>query len=122
MAKKIMVNLTNIIPTVKSMHIPHISNTNNTSMPQDIKLLVILYTVNQLINLQLLDSSFCPISLFEINEFLDSNAKNITCSLLRIVSFIRQRKLKDKTMKNIMQITKFGSAAWGFLSTIYKAG
>ena len=117
-----MVNLTNIIPTVKFMHIPDISNTNNTSMSQDIKLSVFLYTVNQLINLQLLDSSFCPISLFKINEFLDSDAKNITCSLPRIVSFIRQRKLKDKIMNDIMQITKFGSAAWGFLSTIYKVG
>jgi len=46
-----------------------------------------------------------------MNEFLDSDAKNITHSLLSIMSFIRQRKLKDKTIKDIIQITEFGSTA-----------
>jgi len=57
-----------------------------------------------------------------MNEFLDSDAKKITCLLLRIVSFIRQRKLKDKTVENILQITGFSSVAWEFLSTIYEVG
>ena len=69
-----------------------------------------------------MDSSFCPISLFGMNEFLDSDAKNITCSLLRIVLFMRQRKLEDKTVKDIMQITEFGSMVWEFLSIVYEAG
>ena len=57
-----------------------------------------------------------------MNEFLDSDAKNITCSLLRIVLFMRQRKLEDKTVKDIMQITEFGSMVWEFLSIVYEAG
>ena len=46
---------------------------------------------------QLWDGSFCPISIFGINEYLEGNAKNITCSLYRMVAFIRQWKLEDKT-------------------------
>ena len=38
-----------------------------------------------------------------------------------MVLFIRQRKLKDKTMKDILQIAKFGSIVWEFLSVIYEA-
>ena len=57
-----------------------------------------------------------------MNEFLYSDAKNITCSLLRIVLFMRQRKLEDKTVKDIMQITEFGSMVWEFLSIVYEAG
>jgi len=94
-----MFNLTNIVPEVKSMYVPHTSETNNTSMPQNIKPSVILYIINQLANSQLLDGSFCPISLFGMKMFLDSDAKNITCSFLRKVSFIKQRKVEDKTIK-----------------------
>ena len=38
-----------------------------------------------------------------------------------MVLFIRQRKLKDKTVEDILQIAKFGSMVWEFLSVIYKA-
>jgi len=36
--------------------------------------------------------------------------------------FIKQRKLKDKTVENIPQISEFGYKAWIFLSAIYEAG
>jgi len=39
---------------------------------------------------------------------LENDAKNITFSLYRMATFIRQRKLEDKTAKNISQIEKFG--------------
>jgi len=42
-------------------------------------------------------------------------------SLLRIVAFIKQRKLEDKTEKNISQITEFDLVAWKFLIAIYKS-
>ena len=38
-----------------------------------------------------------------------------------MVLFIRQRKLKDKTVEDILQIAKFGSMVWEFLSVIYEA-
>ena len=119
------VNLTSIVPTVESTRVPHAPyapGSSNTSTTQGIKPSVIPYAVNQPADLQLWDSSFCPISLLGMNEFLDGDAKNITCSLLRMVTFIRQRKLEDKTVEDILQITKFGSVAWEFLSVIYEAG
>ena len=72
-------------------------------------------------NLLLWDGSFCPISLFSLNKYLDGNAKNITCFLLRIATLIKQHKLKDKTTENISQIREFSFVAWKLLSAIYKA-
>jgi len=57
-----------------------------------------------------------------MNKYLDSNAQNITCSLLRIAAFIRQHKLENKTAKDISQIGKFDFIAWNFLLAIYKSG
>ena len=102
----------NMAPVVEAID-PHVINTctlqgqaalaiiNNMSTPQGIEPSVISYSVNQPVDPQLWDSSFCLISLFGMNKYLEDNAKNITCSLYRLVSFIRQRKLKDKTAENI---------------------
>jgi len=56
-----------------------------------------------------------------MNEYLEGNAKNITCSLLRMVAFIRQCKLEDKTAEDIPQISEFGYMAWDFLLAIYES-
>ena len=56
-----------------------------------------------------------------MNKYSEGDTKNIICSLLRIAVFIKQQKLKDKTVENISYIVEFGFAAWKFLSTIYKA-
>jgi len=63
--------------------------TNSTYRLQGLKSSTIPYFVNQLVDLQLWDSSFCPISIFGINKYLEGDAKNITCSLYRIAAFIR---------------------------------
>ena len=60
----------------------------NMCKSQEIKLSITLYSVNQFADLQLWDSSFYLISIFEIN--LESNAKNIGCLSYRIATFIRQ--------------------------------
>jgi len=54
--------------------------------------LVIPYQANQPADPQLWDDNFSPISLFGIDKFLTSDAKNIVgnCSLLRIAAFIKQ--------------------------------
>jgi len=82
---------------------------------------VILCAINQPADSQLWDGSFCSISLFGMNEYLEGNAKNITCSLLKMIAFIRQCKLEDKTAENISQISEFGYITWDF-SAIYKSG
>ena len=77
---------------------------------------------NQPVDPQLWDSNFCPISLFGIDEYLEDNTKNITCSPLKIMAFIRQHKLENKTAEDILQISEFEFVAWNFLSSIYKSG
>ena len=57
-----------------------------------------------------------------MNEYLEDDAKNIMYSLLRIVAFMRQHKLENKTTENISQISKFGFVVWDFLLAIYKSG
>lgn len=46
-----------------------------------------------------------------MNKYLEGNAKNITCSLFRIVVFIKQHKLEDKTVEDIPQILELGFIA-----------
>ena len=82
----------------------------------------IIYAANQPADLQLWDSNFCPILIFDMNEYLEDDAKNIMCLLLRIVAFIRQHKLENKTTENISQISEFGFVTWDFLLAIYKSG
>jgi len=54
-----------------------------------IKPLAIPYDNNQLVDLDLQDGFFALILLLGINEFPSSNAQNITCSLLKIGTFIK---------------------------------
>jgi len=70
---------------------------------------------------QLWNGNFCPILIFGIDKYLEGGTKNIIYSLHRIVVFIRQYKLGDKTMEDIPQISQFGYAAWDFILSIYKA-
>ena len=90
-------------------------------MFQDIELYFILYKVNQPVDLQLQNGSFCSIPSFRMNKYLEGDVKNIICFLFRIISFIKQRRLEDKIAKDISQISKFGYIVWEFLSAIYKA-
>ena len=76
---------------------------NNTDMPQDIELSMIPYAINQPADPQLWDGSFCSISIFRMNEYLEGNTKNIICSLLRIAAFIKQCKLEGKTEKKSLK-------------------
>jgi len=46
-----------------------------------------------------------------MNEYLEGDARNINCSLHRIAALIRQRKLKDKSAKDIPQIAEFSFVA-----------
>ena len=56
-----------------------------------------------------------------MNKYLNGDVKNIICSLLRIVAFIKQCRLKNKTTKDIPQIGEFGFVTCDFLSAIYES-
>ena len=79
----------NIAPIFEAMHILHTTVVNNTCVPQDIETTAIPYLDNQPVDSQLWNGNFCLISLFGIDIYLEGNTKNITCSLLRIMAFIR---------------------------------
>ena len=46
-----------------------------------------------------------------MNEYLEGDAINITWSLFRIAAFIKQQKLEDKIVEDILQIAEFGFVA-----------
>lgn len=117
-------NIVNIKFAVEYMHISCAIEIeiNNANAPQGLKLSAIPYIDNQFADLQLWDSNFYSISLFSIYKYLEDDTKNIICSLLRIVVFIKQWPLENKMVKDIPQISKFGFVAWEFLSAIYKFG
>ena len=71
------------------MYIPHSTDINNVSLSSGLEPLVILYQANQSTNLQLYNGNFASISLFDTNEHLASNIKNIAFSLLRVATFIK---------------------------------
>ena len=96
-----------ITGSVASLFLTDISN---KSIPHDLEPAAISYSTNQLTDPQLWNGNFCLISIFSINKYLNGNAKNIVCSLYRIATFVRQRKLEDKTTADISQITEFGFA------------
>jgi len=75
---------------------------------------VIPYQANQSVDPQLWNGNFCPISLFEVDEYLKD--------FFRLAAFIKQCPLENRIAKNILQITEFMFAAWGFLSATYKSG
>ena len=96
-------NSTNLVPIVEYTHVFYETAPNDMSITHGIEPTAILYTVNQPVDPQLWDSNFCSISIFGMNKYLEGDAKNIMCSLLRIAVFIRQHKLEDKTAKNILK-------------------
>ena len=102
------------MPLAEPIHVLHMGEPCNITTPQCFEPMVILYAINQPINPQLWNSNFCPFSIFSMNEYLKGNVFHITCSLLRIVVFIRQHKLKDKTVEDISQISEFSFVAWEF--------
>ena len=107
--------------SIVEFYISHIMEINCRNVLEGLKFSVISYQVNQLVDLQLWDSDFCPISLFEINKYLENNVKNIIYSFLRMAVFIKQYSLENKTSKDISWISEFGFAAWKFFSFIYES-
>jgi len=95
---------------------------NIIASPPALEPSVIPYQANQPVDPLLWNRNFLAISLFGTDEFLSGNAKNIACSLQRMVNFIKQRPISDKTEKDIPQIDQFGYAAWQFILAIYEAG
>ena len=82
----------------------------------------ISYNNNQSVDPDLCDGVFSPIFLIGIEKFLSSDAQNITCSLLRIETFIKQHFLSNKLAKNFLELIEVSAISWQLINTIYKSG
>jgi len=83
---------------------------------------VIPYNANVPADPNLWDGNFTATSLFGTNEFLNSDMRNIACSLQRMACFLRQRNLEGLNSNNISQLDTFGESAWDFISAIFESG
>jgi len=86
------------------MSIPYLINQPNMSQPQDLEMILIPYSVNQLVDLSLWDDSAHSISIYSLNKCLETDAHNITMLFNRIASFVRNRFLDGKIEKDILYI------------------
>ena len=85
------------------------------------KSLAILYKDNLPTDPEFQDDLFFPISLLEVEKFLNSNAQNITCSLFRIGIFIKQYHLDNKQVSDFLELADIGTVTWYLINTIYKS-
>ena len=79
------------------------------------------YEANVPADPDLWDGHFGPVSLFGTNEFLQSDAHNISCSLICMAEFIRQRNISNCDGNQIPQINSFGDAVFDFILAIHEA-
>jgi len=93
----------------------------NTSLEPSLPT-VISYSANIPADPNLWDSNFTATSLFGMNEFLQSDVRNMACSLQCMACFLKQRSLEGRDSNNIPQLELFGELAWEFISTIFKSG
>ena len=100
------------IPAGNPVYVSYKAKTNNMTHSQSLKSFIILYQNNQPADPQLWDGNFHTIFLFGVNKYLAGNAKNITVSILKMATFIKQYSLDSRTAKDISQIVEFGFAAW----------
>ena len=84
--------------------------------------MVIPYSANVPADPNLWDGNFTATSLFSTNEFLQSDVRNMACSLQRMACFLKQRSLEGRDGNNIPQLALFGESAWEFISTIFESG
>jgi len=84
--------------------------------------MVIPYSANVPADPSLWDGNFTATSLFGTNKFLQSDVRNMACSLQRMACFLKQRSLEGRDNNNIPQLELFGKSAWVFISTIFESG
>ena len=97
-----------------------IDETNTSTEPSPPT--VIPYSANVPADPSLWDGSFTATSLFSTNEFLQSDVRNMACSLQRMACFLKQRSLEGRNGNNIPQLELFGESAWDFICAIFESG
>jgi len=109
------------VPHKDAPNNPILSNNFNTS-PEPSLPMVIPYSANVLANPNLWDGNFTAMSLFSMNEFLQSDVHNMACLLQCIACFLKQCSLEGHDGNSIPQLELFGESAWDFIFAIFKSG
>jgi len=71
---------------------------------------IILYQTNGPVDPNLWDGNFTPVSLLSVDECLNGNVKNISCSLQRIAIFMKQCSLTNRDINQFPQLIEIGHA------------
>ena len=108
-------------PHEDALNEPSPTDNFNTS-PEPSPPTVIPYSANVPADPSLWDGNFIATSLFSTNEFLQSNVRNMACSLQRMACFLKQQSLEGRDGNNIPQLELFGESAWVFISAIFESG
>jgi len=106
------------MPPSQTPHAPHKDALNepspadnfNTSLEPSLPT-VIPYSANIPADPSLWDGNFTATSLFGTNEFLQSDVRNMACSLQCMACFLKQRSLEGRDGNNIPQLELFGESA-----------
>ena len=79
------------------------------------------YNSTRLIEPELWDGNFYPMSLHRSLEHLASNTKNIKKSMVHMATYIKNKKIETSKSNNIKDFEDIGRAAWKLISSIYEA-
>ena len=109
-------------PSLNTLQTPPQNEEASKSVTAPVTPTAIPYKANSPADPNLWDGHFGSVSLFGTNEFLQNDAQNISCSLIRIAQFIRQRNISDRDGNTITQLNSFGEAAFDLISAIHEAG
>jgi len=109
-------------PSVNMLQTPPQNKEVSNSITAPVTPAAIPYEANSPADPNLWDSHFGPVSLFGTNEVLQNDTCNISCSLIQIAQFIRQRNISNHDSNTIPQLNSFGDAAFDFISAIHEAG
>jgi len=108
-------------PYEDALNEPSPANNPNSSQEPSPPM-VIPYSANVPADPNLWDGNFTATSLFGTNEFLQSDVRNMACSLQCMACFLKQRSLEGRDGNNIPQLALFSESAWEFISAIFESG
>jgi len=91
-------------PSLNTLQTPPQNEEASKSVTAPVTPTAIPYEANSPADPNLWDGHFGSVSLFGTNEFLQNDARNISCSLIRIAQFIRQRNISDRDGNTITQL------------------
>ena len=127
--------LSYVIPKEQTNHVSIVADPNNntmnkyilieylTSSPSHVDDIIIniqlLYDPNTLMEPELWNGSFYPISFYRSIEYLALNSKNIKDSLNFMAKYITNKQVNSAKSNNLKDFKGIGKVIWNLISSIY---